>query len=65
MRFCAFISEALGRCIYEGFWGGEKSPIRNFRGIHSDVKKALKRIQIPVIRWAGQVDEKGRVTGIS
>ena len=26
-------AEHLGRCIYEGFWVGEDSPIPNTRGI--------------------------------
>ena len=30
-------SEHLGRCIYEGYWVGEESPIPNVRGIRSDV----------------------------
>ncbi len=46
-------SEHLGRCIYEGFWVGEDSPIKNTRGIRNDVVEALKRIQIPVLRWPG------------
>ncbi|MBL7083978.1 MAG: alpha-N-arabinofuranosidase [Candidatus Aminicenantes bacterium] len=46
-------SEHLGRCIYEGFWVGEKSPIKNTRGIRSDVVEALKRMKIPVLRWPG------------
>jgi len=46
-------SEHLGRCIYEGFWVGEDSPIPNTRGIRNDVVDALKKIQIPVLRWPG------------
>jgi alpha-N-arabinofuranosidase len=46
-------SEHLGRCIYEGFWVGEDSPIPNTRGIRNDVVNALKKIQIPVLRWPG------------
>ena len=46
-------SEHLGRCIYEGYWVGEDSPIPNTRGIRRDVVAALKRIQIPVLRWPG------------
>ena len=46
-------SEHLGRCIYEGFWVGEDSPIPNTRGIRNDVVEALKRIKIPVLRWPG------------
>ncbi|MHC4694988.1 MAG: alpha-N-arabinofuranosidase [Planctomycetota bacterium] len=46
-------SEHLGRCIYEGFWVGEDSPIPNTRGIRNDVVQALKQIKIPVLRWPG------------
>lgn len=46
-------AEHLGRCIYEGFWVGEDSPIPNTRGIRNDVVEALKKINVPVIRWPG------------
>ena len=46
-------SEHLGRCIYEGFWVGENSPIPNTRGIRNDVVEALRKIKIPVLRWPG------------
>ncbi len=46
-------AEHLGRCIYEGFWVGEDSPIPNTRGIRNDVIEALKKIRIPVLRWPG------------
>ncbi|GIK72450.1 MAG: intracellular exo-alpha-L-arabinofuranosidase 2 [Chloroflexota bacterium] len=46
-------SEHLGRCIYEGFWVGEDSPIPNVRGIRSDVVAALRKIKAPVLRWPG------------
>lgn len=46
-------SEHLGRCIYEGIWVGEDSPISNTRGIRNDVVAALKKIKIPVLRWPG------------
>ena len=46
-------AEHLGRCIYEGFWVGENSPIPNTRGIRNDVVAALKEINIPVLRWPG------------
>ena len=46
-------AEHLGRCIYEGFWVGEYSDIPNVRGIRSDVVEALKKIQVPVLRWPG------------
>ena len=34
-------AEHLGRCIYEGIWVGEDSPIPNTRGIRNDVVAAL------------------------
>jgi alpha-N-arabinofuranosidase len=46
-------SEHLGRCIYDGIWVGENSPIPNTRGIRNDVVDALKEIKIPVLRWPG------------
>jgi len=46
-------SEHLGRCIYEGYWVEEDSPIKNTRGIRNDVVAALKKLQIPVLRWPG------------
>jgi alpha-N-arabinofuranosidase len=46
-------SEHLGRCIYEGYWVGEGSPIPNTRGIRNDVVAALRRINPPVLRWPG------------
>jgi len=44
-------SEHLGRCIYEGIWVGEDSPIPNTQGIRNDVVAALKELNIPVLRW--------------
>jgi alpha-N-arabinofuranosidase len=46
-------SEHLGRGIYEGYWVGEDSDIPNTNGIRNDVVEALKRIQVPVLRWPG------------
>lgn len=46
-------AEHLGRCIYEGFWVGEDSAISNTNGIRNDVVGALKKINIPVLRWPG------------
>lgn len=46
-------SEHLGRCIYEGYWVGEESPIPNVRGIRQDVVQALRKIKVPVMRWPG------------
>jgi alpha-N-arabinofuranosidase len=59
-------SEHLGRCIYEGYWVGEDSPIPHTRGIRNDVVEALKRIRVPVLRWPGGcfADEYHWVDGI-
>lgn len=46
-------SEHLGRCIYEGLYVGENSPIENVNGMRSDVVEALKKIKVPVLRWPG------------
>jgi alpha-N-arabinofuranosidase len=46
-------AEHLGRCIYDGLWVGEDSPIANVRGIRTDIVEALKKIRIPNLRWPG------------
>lgn len=46
-------SEHLGRCIYGGLYVGENSPIPNTQGVRNDVIDALKKIQIPNLRWPG------------
>jgi len=46
-------AEHLGRCIYEGIWVGEESPIPNTRGIRNDVGAALSRLSVPNLRWPG------------
>lgn len=46
-------SEHLGRCVYEGIWVGKDSPIPNTNGMRNDVIEALKKLQIPVLRWPG------------
>src|ERR1035437_2838421 len=46
-------AEHLGRCVYEGIWVGEDSPIPNVRGIRSDVVAALRAIKVPNLRWPG------------
>ncbi|WP_284638214.1 alpha-N-arabinofuranosidase [Paenibacillus silviterrae] len=46
-------AEHLGRCIYEGIWVGEDSPIANTQGIRNDVLDALRRLEIPNLRWPG------------
>ncbi len=46
-------SEHLGRCIYQGLYVGEQSEIPNENGMRKDVVKALKEINVPVLRWPG------------
>ena len=46
-------AEHLGRCIYEGFYVGEDSPIPNTDGVRNDIIAALKELQIPNLRWPG------------
>ena len=46
-------SEHLGRCIYQGLYVGEGSPIPNLRGIRKDAAEALRKIHVPVLRWPG------------
>src|SRR5258706_9181430 len=45
--------EHTGNVIYDGIWVGEGSPIPNIRGIRKDVVAALKRLQVPMLRWPG------------
>ncbi|MBN1154447.1 alpha-N-arabinofuranosidase [candidate division KSB1 bacterium] len=46
-------AEHLGYCIYGGIWVGEDSPIPNTRGIRNDIVQALRKIEIPNLRWPG------------
>lgn len=46
-------AEHLGRCVYEGIWVGENSTIPNTNGYRNDVVAALKKINIPNLRWPG------------
>ncbi len=46
-------SEHLGRCIYEGLYVGEDSPIPNVNGMRKDVVDALRDMGLPVLRWPG------------
>src|SRR5256885_3536881 len=46
-------AEHLGCCIYEGLWCGPSSSIQNVGGIRADVLEALKRLEIPILRWPG------------
>ncbi|MEU0096705.1 alpha-L-arabinofuranosidase C-terminal domain-containing protein [Kribbella sp. NPDC006257] len=46
-------AEHLGRCVYDGFYVGESSPLPNEGGIRLDVVEALKALNIPNLRWPG------------
>jgi alpha-N-arabinofuranosidase len=46
-------AEHLGRCIYGGFWVGPDSEIPNHNGIRLDVVEALRKLNIPNLRWPG------------
>jgi len=46
-------SEHLGRCIYDGYWVSEDMPVRKQDRIRLDIVDALKKIQIPNLRWPG------------
>jgi alpha-N-arabinofuranosidase len=46
-------AEHLGRCVYEGLWVGEDSSIPNTHGFRNDVVSALKKLNIPNLRWPG------------
>ena len=46
-------AEHLGSCIYGGLWVGEDSPIPNTAGLRNDALDALRRINIPNLRWPG------------
>ena len=55
-------SEHLGRCIYEGLYVGENSPIPNTNGMRNDVVEALKEIHIPVLPFHCGFDLNVRFT---
>jgi alpha-N-arabinofuranosidase len=47
-------SEHLGRCIYGGFYVGERNTrVPHTRGLRRDVVEALRRLRIPNLRWPG------------
>ena len=46
-------SEHLGRCIYNGIYVGENSPIPNVNGMRTDLVEALKKMKLPFLRWPG------------
>lgn len=46
-------AEHLGGCVYGGLWVGPDSQIPNEQGYRKDVLDALKRLNVPVLRWPG------------
>ncbi|HEY6955477.1 MAG TPA: alpha-N-arabinofuranosidase, partial [Flavisolibacter sp.] len=44
-------SEHLGRCIYGGFWVADSVNVPKKDRIRLDIVEALKKIQIPNLRW--------------
>jgi alpha-N-arabinofuranosidase len=47
-------AEHLGRCIYDGFYVGETNKIiPNTKGVRNDIVAALKKLNIPNLRWPG------------
>lgn len=49
----AQFAEHLGAGIYGGIWVGPDSSIPNTRGFRNDVVDALKKLEVPLIRWPG------------
>ena len=45
--------EHLGRGVYEGIWVGDRSSIPNTHGIRNDVVAALRKLNVPNVRWPG------------
>lgn len=46
-------AEHLGTGIYGGLWVGPESKIPNTRGWRNDVVQALRKLEVPVVRWPG------------
>ena len=46
-------AEHLGRLIYDGLFVPAGSKIPNTRGMRNDIVAALKKLDIPVLRWPG------------
>lgn len=47
-------AEHLGRSIYDGFYVGEDNKnIPNTNGVRNDIVEALKKLNIPNLRWPG------------
>jgi alpha-N-arabinofuranosidase len=46
-------SEHLGRCIYDGFWVSDTLNVEKKGRIRMDIVNALKKINVPNLRWPG------------
>jgi len=46
-------AENLGRSNYGGIWVGPNSKIPNYDGIRKDVVGALRKLNVPDVRWPG------------
>jgi alpha-N-arabinofuranosidase len=46
-------AEDLGHGLYGGVWVGPNSDIPNYDGIRKDVVQALRKIDVPDVRWPG------------
>ncbi|HYC94669.1 MAG TPA: alpha-L-arabinofuranosidase C-terminal domain-containing protein [Sphingomicrobium sp.] len=52
-RIFGQFAEHLGTGIYGGIWVGPESSIPNVKGYRTDVVEALRKLQVPVVRWPG------------
>src|SRR5687768_13548491 len=50
--YSQFIEHA-GACVYDGIWVGPDSDIPNDGGLRLDTLDALRRLELPVMRWPG------------
>ncbi|GAA1972205.1 alpha-N-arabinofuranosidase [Microbacterium pumilum] len=46
-------AEHLGRCIYDGFFVGDRADVPTEGGVRLDVVEALRALDIPNLRWPG------------
>src|SRR5947208_1804995 len=46
-------TEHIGGVIYDGIWVGEKSKVRNQKGIRSELIEHMRRLKPSVVRWPG------------
>ena len=52
-RIYGVMFENCGRCLHDGLWVGENSPVANWRGVRKDVLGLLQSLRVPIIRWPG------------